>query len=413
MPIGCWFRISGNDPDLNLPATMRGTRFLQDGDPAMDARLNPAHTPERRLRRWAGRYVMARWSGRCGFSSITEAWNGAVFADNYGDSGSMIVFGGGHNDYFGSDVHAFDLATREWKRISNGYVSGAAEAYGQFAVYPEAVYPDGSPLPPHTYEYVQYDPVGNDFLLLKGQAELGPNVTPVAIPHLFNLDTLRWRRGPKHPSAALKSGGWTTWDGARRILWGNSGNDGNAFIGFCPDGENCGGTFGSWGTLYPNKMPGNADHNAMTVDPNRDIIVVLVHDLDALYAINPAEPDKEVLRLSSSGSKPSIAPYSAIEFAPNLDAFVYYSATGGPNIYSIKALENSGGSDLTSGDWLWRNILGKGNKLDPIADAATISRHAVNPHHTFGRFRIASFGATDLAILVRHVDAPVYAMRLS
>ena len=33
--------------------------------------------------------------------------------------------------------------------------------------------------------------------------------------------------------------------------------------------------------------------------------------------------------------------------------------------------------------------------------------------HAFGRFRIASFGALDLAILVRHVDSPVYAMRLN
>jgi len=88
----------------------------------------------------------------------------------------MIVFGGGHNDYFGSDVHAFDLSTRQWSRISDGYVAGGADAYGAGAVYPDSVYPDGSPLPPHTYGYVQYDPVGNDYLLLKGQLELGPEV---------------------------------------------------------------------------------------------------------------------------------------------------------------------------------------------------------------------------------------------
>ena len=102
----------------------------------------------------------------------------------------MIVFGGGHDDYFGSSVHAFDLATRQWSRISNGYVSGTESEYGAGAVYPCSVYPDGSPLPPHTYGYVQYDSIGNDFLLFKGQTELGASVKSVAIPHMFNLNSL-------------------------------------------------------------------------------------------------------------------------------------------------------------------------------------------------------------------------------
>ena len=413
LPIGRWYRISGDNPELNLPVTANGTRYLQDGDPAMDECLNPSRGLEMKLRRLAGKYVKAPWSGCCDFRSITEAWNGAVFADHCGDSGSMIVFGGGHNDYFGSDVHAFDLGAREWKRISDGYVAGEPEAYGQGAVYPEAVYPDGSPLPPHTYEYVQYDPMGNDYLLLKGQTELGPNVAPTPIPHIFNLDTLSWRRGPKHASAVLNSGGWTTWDATRRMLWGNSGNDGNAFIGFCPDGDNGDGTFGSWSTLFPNKMPSKADHNAMMIDPNRDIIVVLVHDLDALYAIDPTNPKEASMRVSSRGPKPSIAPYSAIAYAPTLDAFIYYSATDGPNVYSITAPEGSTWSHLTSRSWLWRNILNQSNKLNPVTDAAAVSRHRVSTHHTFGRFRVATYGSTDLAILIRHVDSPVYAMKLT
>ena len=53
------------------------------------------------------------------------------------------------------------------------------------------------------------------------------------------------------------------------------------------------------------------------------------------------------------------------------------------------------------------------NTLDPIRDAASRSRYAVNRAQTFGRFRIASLGAIDLAVLVRHIDTPVYAMRLT
>jgi hypothetical protein len=176
MKPGCWYQISGDHPDLDLSPTPAGTRYLEDNDPASDIKINPAKGAKERLRRWLGRRPHAPWEGCCGFPSITEGWNGAVFASRLGVSGSMIVFGGGHNDYFGSDVHAFDLSTRQWSRISDGYVSGGADAYGAGAVYPDSVYPDGSPLPPHTYGYVQYDPVGNDYLLLKGQLELGPEV---------------------------------------------------------------------------------------------------------------------------------------------------------------------------------------------------------------------------------------------
>ena len=234
-----------------------------------------------------------------GLRAITEAWNGAVFASGFGASGAMILFGGGHDDYFGSDVHAFDLATRCWSRILDGYVAGRANEYGAGAVYPDAEYPDGSPLPPHTYGYVQYDPVGNDYLLFKGQIELGRRALRLSA-HL-NLDSLTWRRGPKHPSAIVASGGWGTGDTLRGVMWGHSGDDGNAFLSFSPDGDNGDGTFGSWGACYPKKMWDAADHNAMQIDPVRDIIVVVVSAFNGIYAIDPSAPDRDIVPLASAG----------------------------------------------------------------------------------------------------------------
>ncbi|MCJ7453131.1 MAG: kelch motif-containing protein [Steroidobacteraceae bacterium] len=412
MKVGRWYRLSGDRPDLGLPATSVGTRYLRDGDPACDPVLNPARRPYEALRRLAGRAPLAPWSGRVGFSAITEAWNGAVLATRFGDSGSLIIFGGGHNNYFGSDVHAFDLATREWRRISDGFVQGSPEQYGEGASYPNAEYPDGSPLPPHTYGYVQYDAVGNDYLILKGNSELGPNVKAVATPHMFNLDCRQWRRGAVNDSAILNSGGFTAWDASRRVLWGHSGDDGggNAFIGFCPDGANADGTFGCWGPLHSNKFPGNANHNAMQIDPTRDIIVVPVHVRDALFGINPADPDAPAVALNVSGSRPRIAEYAALAYAPNLDRLIYYSARDGAALHAIAAPKGRGWSALTTGEWGWERCAGDG--LDPIADAKASSRYATNWRHTFGRFRVASWGSIDVALLIRHVDTPVYARRL-
>lgn len=413
MKVGRWYRISGNRPDLGLPATPVGTRYLRDCDPARDPVLNPVRGPYALLRRLTGRYVRAPWSGRLGFAAITEAWNGAVLATGFGDSGSLIVFGGGHNNYFGSDVHAFDIATRKWRRISDGFVRGNHDSYGAGAYYPDAEYPDGSPLPPHTYGYVQYDGVGNDYLILKGNSELGPNVKAVATPHIFNLDRRQWRRGPHHASAILNSGGFTTWDAGRRALWGHSGDDGggNTFIAFYPDGANADGTFGRWGKWYPSKFPGVANHGAMQIDPVRDIVVVLIHRSDKLFAINPADPAAPASPLRASGGAPRLAEYAALEFAPNLDRLVYYSALDGDAVHTLAAPpEASGWPALTAGEWSWERRAGDGP--DPIADAKACSRFAHNWQHTFGRFRVASWGSVDVALLVRHIDTPVYALRL-
>ena len=388
---------------------------MKDNDPACDPHLNPARTPKERLRRMLGRQPKSPWHGVAGFSAITEGWNSAVYASQFGASGSMIVFGGGHNDYFGSDVHAFDLASRQWRRISDGYIDGDERDYGTGATYPNAVYPDGSPLPPHTYDYVQYDPAGNDYILLKGQTELGREVKAVPIPHLFNLDTLAWRHGPQHPTAILNSGGWTTWDDSRRMLWGHSGDDGggNAFIGFHPDGDNGNETFGRWTDRFPNKLPGIANHNAMQIHPSCDIIVVSVHSRDELYSLDPADPAREAIRLTSIGSKPRLQPFAALEYAPNIARLVYFSPLDGGTVYTIAPARERhlGGGPI--GTWAWQAHQPSAGTLDPIADAADRSRFAVNLSHVFGRFRIASIEGVDVAVLVRHVDSPVYAWRLN
>jgi hypothetical protein len=413
MSLTCWYAISGDRPDLGLQPTPPGTRYLADNDPARDPDLNPARSLKERLRRMVGRNRKSPWHGVAGFSAITEAWNGAVYASRFGASGSMILFGGGHNAYFGSDVHAFDLASRQWRRISDGYVGGGDRDYGTGAIYPDSVYPDGSPLPPHTYGYVQYDPVGNDYILLKGQMELGRFVKAVAIPHLFNLDTLRWRQGPKHPTAILNSGGWTTWDESRRLLWGHSGDDGggNAFIGFHPDGDNENST-GRWTDHFPSKLPGIASHNAMQIDPLHDIIVVSVHARDELYALNPADPAREIVRLTSVGTKPLLQPFAALEYAPSLERLVYFSPMDNGIVYTIApSPERVSGGPFT--EWKWQAQRPAAGSLRPIADAAGQSHFGVSLPHVFGRFRIASFEGVDVAILVRHVDSPVYAWRLN
>jgi hypothetical protein len=71
-----WYRISGNEPDLDLPPTPVGSRYLADNDPARDPSLNPPKSLKERVRRVAGRDWIAPWRGRVGFSSIMPRVSG-------------------------------------------------------------------------------------------------------------------------------------------------------------------------------------------------------------------------------------------------------------------------------------------------------------------------------------------------
>jgi len=193
----------------------------------------------------------------------------------------------------------------------------------------------------------------------------------------------------------------------------HSGDSGNAFIGFSPDGANRDGTFGSWTPLYPKKITSEADHNVMAIDPVRDLIVIAAWKANTLFALNPSIPASDVAPISSKGDMPNIAEFSALEYAPNLDQFVYYSANNGPKVYAIASPAGSGWAHLIRGVWKWKSLLNAGNTLNPIVHAESLSSYGGNRSHTFGRFRIATYGRTDLAILIRHVDSPVYAMRLN
>jgi hypothetical protein len=139
----------------------------------------------------------------------------------------------------------------------------------------------------------------------------------------------------------------------------------------------------------------------MQIHPSGSPILVALHSRDSLATIDPERPDSAIVPVSSVGPKPSLREFASLEYSTGIRSFVYYSAADGAVVYGI---------DL-NGKASWR-VLAAQSGVDPVLDAASQSRYHVNRTHTFGRFRIAHFDDVDLAILVRHVDSPVYAMRL-
>ena len=76
--------------------------------------------------------------------SVIYEWSGGAY-DTTRDR--LIVWGGGHNNYSGNEIYAFDLATLRWQRLTDPSANvGGTESSGY--------YPDGRPRSRHTFEYI-------------------------------------------------------------------------------------------------------------------------------------------------------------------------------------------------------------------------------------------------------------------
>ncbi len=71
------------------------------------------------------------------------AWSGAALDTN---ADRLLVWGGGHADYSGNEVYAFDLRTLRWTRLTEP--SAVDRSRGHYA--------DGNPRSRHTYDYIEF-----------------------------------------------------------------------------------------------------------------------------------------------------------------------------------------------------------------------------------------------------------------
>jgi Kelch motif len=97
-----------------------------------------------------------------GSSAKVVAWSGAALDTK---RSRLLVWGGGHSDYAGNEVYAFDLTTLAWQRLTDPSVADRART---------PLYPDGQPRARHTYNYIEYVP-SRDRLVVFGAS--GPYPT--------------------------------------------------------------------------------------------------------------------------------------------------------------------------------------------------------------------------------------------
>ena len=155
VPAGKWFRV----PDSQLAAV------VPDPVPPGDHR---AGTPES---------IMLEWSG----GALDTRRN------------RLIVWGGGHNNYSGNELYAFDLASLRWTRLTEPSRDvGGEEASGY--------YPDGLPRSRHTYDYIEYVPAIDRFCSFGGAAQFpSQGLHETANVDCFDFMANRWETRAYRP----------------------------------------------------------------------------------------------------------------------------------------------------------------------------------------------------------------------
>ena len=248
------------------------------------------------------------YSANEGQSGVIDDWNGGAFATGYGSMGALIAWGGGHSGYYGNEVYAFDLATQAWVRVSEPVQSPSCnQDTGELQ--------NGSPCAAHTYDYVDYHPGTNSFILLGSASNHNVGGDGAPVVHLFDFDTKTWRRGASNAYPGGLTGASSAYDSSRDTFWLLPSGD-QAFSQYDPDAN---GGDGRW-TTYNDY---NIDIDATSaVLPGRSLFVtvdsrnqdrIVVHDLSAPTAagvrvthVGPdPSPDDEGERLRmGSGEQP-------------------------------------------------------------------------------------------------------------
>jgi len=139
--------------------------------------------------------------GHTGPRSVFVAWNSAAFDP---ETQRFYFMGGGHADYGGNEVYQFDLQQNRWSRLSMPEALTLSEPHSQ--VKDKLAYlPANSPLSPHTYDGLSWNPKTHSIWLASEHGFGGTNMPPhsPATPLVWEFSPRdgQWKKYPISYSA--------------------------------------------------------------------------------------------------------------------------------------------------------------------------------------------------------------------
>ena len=348
------------------------------------ADLNPCPNEE---------YEACAWTGSEGQIAVVDAWNGGAFASGIGKLGALIYAGGGHNAYYGNEVYAFDLHTLQWQRLSSptdGETPGDATTFG---LNENCRFWNGTPVVPHTYDSVVYDPVANRFIMLT-PSDAASHVPPgrsngcdSTTPAYFDLNTNTWGNMKSVGPAGLTDGP-TAYDTKRKLFWGRTGfRDPRLFVSYDPAKD-------KW-EQYEDE-PINIDSMG-AIDPTRDLFVSaeFAYPPNLIGVLNLARPSSLVTYIETVGDKAieEKGPGLGFEWANKLGGFIAWN--NDEDLFLLTPPEKNWKKHA----WTWTRITTTGENPGYVSNGA------------YSKFQwIDKLG---IAVIAPSNTSPVYAVRLA
>lgn len=333
------------------------------------------------------------------FANGIGAFSGGTFATGYGAAGSLLYWGGGHNDYGGNELYAFGVATGLWSKPGLQSPSGSCN-------YTTSLWPDGKPCAEHTWDGLVYAPTTNQMFQMPGSSDYG-TVEGTSYIDAFSFTDSAWTRKGRISNgvdlSAQHESAMTAYDSQNNVIWWHGGSKYLSYGGTGTLGnilKKISVTTGDTVASYASR--GFSQNGSMLYAPN----------LKAIIIINPRRSgaqDIAVWDVSSGTPVLAITPFTggmipdeAWGFAwdPIANKGVSYSGSGS----SVVTLTPPANWATThTGTWAFATV--------PAASGSAVPTRPPLNIWLFDRFSYAPALCGFVAVM--GVDEPVWAYRLT
>lgn len=304
---------------------------------------------------------------------IMKAWSGGTYDTK---RCRLLVWGGGHADYGGNEIYAFDVNTLSWSRIwGPSPIDAILAQWDGTCTY---TYSDGNPVARHTYDGLTYLPVQDRFWIFGGSLTCGSGGFGIDT-WTFDLTGGRWERRADGPfgSPPLVTSAYDPTTGHVFMA-----DESYVITEYDPVAN-------TW-VRYGNAGGVGLDKNG-EIDPRRRLFVAVGYNSSngeiRVYDLNQHPPIMQ--RVMTTGAvEITNARFPGLAYDPASDRIVAWS--GGSDVYT-----------LNLDTWVWtRHIATNSVVPTPAASAGTYGRWQYIP-------------SKNAFIGVNSIDEDVYIYKLS
>ena len=271
----------------------------------------------------------AKTWGVCGPSSVVMAWCGAALDTK---RERLIVWGGGHADYHGNELYAFDINKLAWERLTDPFVN---------PVNDKEVNADGTPNSRHTYGGLAYLEHVDRFFGLGGSLA-GVGFAKCDRTWTYDFAGKKWE--DRQPSGTLPGGGFClgcAYDpGSKRLYFGSEHKGLFAY-----DYEK-----NAWSKLDDSPVDGQG----FAVDTKRKLLVGVGRGRITVYDIGKGNFKQQVIKAEGADDIVKAGNAAGWDYDPVADRLVGWASWVPGKVYGLnmetktwEAREAAGGPKLS------------------------------------------------------------------